>query len=81
METVEWLGNNLVINSPVSTTLGEIHLLSYFYHWGPKECWEMPVTQRGVFCDLIRRQLRAENGSGNDSGGTPKNSYKEGNRI
>lgn len=38
----------------------------------------MPCTERGVFNDKIRQQIKAENNSGNDSGNNvSKTSYKE----
>lgn len=41
-------------------TIDEIHILAYFYHWGATECWEMPLSKRGVFVDKIKAQLKAE---------------------
>lgn len=56
----------------------EVHNLAYFYHWGHKECWELPCTERRVFNDRIRKQLKAESNGGSNNGGTPKTSkYKE----
>lgn len=63
-----FLGEDILINSPIELTLQEIHNLAYFYHWGRDECWNMPCTERGVFNDKIRQQLKAENESGNKSG-------------
>lgn len=57
-------------------TLTEIHNLAYFYHWGREECWNMPCTERGVFNDLIRKQIKAENSGMSSS--TPKiSNYRE----
>ena len=70
----------MLLNSPIDLTLGEIHILSYFYHWGYEECWSIPVSKRGVFVDRIRQQIKAESNGGSNSGNTPKSSYKEGNR-
>ena len=56
----------------------EIHNLAYFYHWGSKECWDLPCTERRVFNDRIRKQIKAESDGGSDSGVSPKkSSYKE----
>lgn len=55
----------------------EIHNLAYFYHWGVRECWELPCTERRVFNDRIRKQLKAENNGGNNSGTPKTSSYKE----
>lgn len=56
----------------------EIHNLAYFYHWGYAECWNIPCTERRVFNDRIRKQLKAESNGGSNSGNTPKkSSYKE----
>ena len=56
----------------------EIHNLAYFYHWGYSECWNLPCTERRLFNDRIRRQLKAESNGGNNSSNAPStNSYTE----
>lgn len=71
------MADEILLNSPIENTLQEIHNLAYFYHWGSKECWEMPCTERGVFNDKIKQQLKAESKSSSNSGNTPRSSYKE----
>lgn len=60
---MEFFGQDILINSPIEVTLMEIHNLAYFYHWGREECWNMPCTERGMWNDKIRQQLKAENSS------------------
>lgn len=78
MEFVAFLGEEILVNSPIEATLMEIHNLAYFYHWGREECWNCPCHERGMWNDRLKQQMKAENGhSGNNSGNTPKSSYKE----
>lgn len=74
---VAFLGEDILVNSPIDVTVQEIHNLSYFYHWGRQECWNIPCTERGVWNDKIRQQAKAENKGGIKSGNTSKSSYKE----
>lgn len=77
MEFVSFLGEEILLLSPIEVTLMEVHNLAYFYHWSRKECWEIPCHERGVFNDRIKQQCKAEAKSGNNSGNTPRSSYKE----
>ena len=77
MEFVAFLGEEILVLSPIDVTVMEIHNLAYFYHWGREELWNMPCTERGVWNDRIKQQIKAESKSGNNSGNTPKSSYKE----
>ena len=77
MEFVAFLGEEILVLSPIDVTVMEIHNLAYFYHWGRTECWEMPCTERGVWNDRIKQQIKAESKSSNNSGNAPKSSYKE----
>ena len=77
MGASSFVSEDIVCHTNMNITLMEVHNLAYFYHWGREECWNMPCTERGVFNDLIRKQLKAESGSMN-SGTSPKSSnYKE----
>ena len=50
-----------------------MHNLAYFYHWGREECWNIPCTERGMWNDKIKQQVRAESSnSSKNSGKTPK---------
>lgn len=60
MGFMDFMASDLVAKTDVDNLINEIHLLAYFYHWGNKECWEMPCTERDVFVDKIIAQLRAE---------------------
>lgn len=76
MGAMSFVSDDISANTNIQQTLVEIHNLSYFYHWGREECWNTPCTERGVFNDQIKMQLKAENGSStNSSSPTPK--YKE----
>lgn len=77
MEFVAFLGEEILVLSPIDVTVMEIHNLAYFYHWGREELWNMPCTERGVWNDRIKQQIKAENKSSNNSGNTPRSSYKE----
>lgn len=57
------MGEDILSHSPLTTTLNDIHTLSYFYHWGREECWKIPCTERGVWVDQVKLQLKAENDS------------------
>lgn len=79
MGSMSFVSDDISANTNIEQTLMEIHNLSYFYHWGREECWNTPCTERGVFNDKIRLQIKQES-SGNSSNysGTPKKSrYKE----
>ena len=78
MGSMSFVSEDILARTNIELTLMEIHNLAYFYHWGWKECWDMPCTERGVFNDRIRQQMRAESkGSSNSS--TPKSprEYRE----
>lgn len=79
MGAMSFISDDILIHTNIDMTLMEIHNLAYFYHWGREECWNTPCTERGVFNDRIRQQMRAESGSSSNNG-TPKKSldkYKE----
>ena len=77
MGAMSFVSDDIAVHTNMDSTLKEIYNLAYFYHWGREECWRTPCTERGVFNDQIRLQIKAENGSSNN-GGTPKKSnYKE----
>ena len=78
MGAMSFVSDDILCHTNMDLTLIEIHNLAYFYHWGREECWNTPCTERGVFNDRIRQQLKAENGSGStDSGTSNKPKYKE----
>ena len=79
MGAMSFVSTDIDCHINIDLTLGEIHNLAYFYHWGREECWNIPCTERGVFNDRIRQQLKAENGgsSSSDSGTSNKPKYKE----
>lgn len=77
MEFVSFLGEEILLSSPIEVTLMEIHNLAYFYKWGREECWNCPCHERGMWNDRIKQQMKAELNSGTNSGNTPKSSYKE----
>lgn len=62
-----WLGEDIFLHSPIQTALDEIHILAYFYHWNRTDCFNTPVTERGVFVDRIVKQIKLENNSGKNS--------------
>ena len=77
MGAMSFVSADIQCHTNLDTTLLEVHNLAYFYHWSREECWNTPCTERGVFNDRIKRQLKAESNGGNNSG-TPKTSnYKE----
>lgn len=61
---MEFMTNDILVNSNMDVVIQEIHNLSYFYHWGYEECWHIPSRERGVFNDRIIKQIKAENNSG-----------------
>lgn len=76
MGLMSFISEDILAHSNMDIALAEIHNLAYFYHWGREECWNTPCTERGVFNDRIRQQLKAESSSSN--GGTPNRpKYKE----
>lgn len=77
MGAMSFVSDDILCHINMDVTLAEIHNLSYFYHWGREECWNTPCTERGVFNDRIRQQLKAESGSGSNSGTSNKPKYKE----
>lgn len=77
MGAMSFVSSDILNHTNMDITLMEIHNLAYFYHWGREECWNTPCTERGVFNDRIRQQLKAES-SGSSNSGTPnKPNYKE----
>lgn len=78
MGVMSFVSDDILCHTNMDATLLEVHYLAYFYHWGREECWKVPCTERGVFIDQIRKQLKAENG-GSSNSGTHNNpsSYKE----
>lgn len=78
MGAMSFVSDDILCHINMDITLLEIHNLAYFYHWGREECWNTPCTERGVFNDQIRHQLKAESNGGKNSG-TPKKKpkYKE----
>lgn len=79
MGSMYFISSDILAHVDIELTLLEIHNLAYFYHWGRSECWNMPCTERGVFNDKIRQQLRAESGksSNNSSTSHSPSKYKE----
>lgn len=78
MGSMSFVSEDLIVHTNMDITLSEIHNLAYFYHWGREECWNTPCTERGVFNDQIRLQLKAESGNGSNNSGTPKKpKYRE----
>lgn len=76
MGSMSFVSDDIVAQVNMEETVRDIHYLSYFYHWGREECWNTPCTQRGVFIDQIRQQLKAESKSSN-GGSSNKPKYKE----
>lgn len=58
---LDFFVEDILVNTNMEAVVQEIHNLSYFYHWGLKECWECPCSYRGVFNDKIKQQLKQEN--------------------
>jgi len=78
MGAVSFVSDDILAHTNLELTLLEIHNLAYFYHWGREECWNTPCTQRGVFNDKIRQQLKVESGTSSNSSSPKKHStYKE----
>lgn len=77
MGAMSFVSDDIQAHTNIDLTLQEVHNLAYFYHWSKEECWNTPCTERGVFNDMIRHQLKVESGSNNS--GTPNNpsKYKE----
>lgn len=76
MGSMSFVSDDVLIHTNMDMTILEIHQLSYFYHWGREECWNTPCTQRGVFIDQIKQQLKAERGASKGSPKKPSN-YRE----
>ena len=78
MGAMSFVSDDIFAHINMDMTLIEMHNLAYFYHWSREECWNTPCTERGVFTDQIRKQLKAESG-GSSNSGTPKSpsKYKE----
>lgn len=68
---------DILIRSNLEVTLLEINNLAYFYHWGRDECWNTPCTERGVWNDRIKKQLKAESGGVTNSSTNNPPKYKE----
>jgi hypothetical protein len=79
MGALSFVVNDMVANINIEKTIQEIHNLSYFYHWGRKECWNTPCSERGVFVDQIKMQIKAESGNSVSSSENNSPKYKESN--
>ena len=77
MGAMSFVSDDISCHINMDLTLLEIHNLAYFYHWSRTECWNTPCTERGVFNDRIRQQLKAESNSSSNSGTPSKPKYKE----
>lgn len=77
MGAMSFVSDDVQCHTDIDVTLQEIHNLAYFYHWGREECWNTPCSERGVFNDQIRQQIKAESKGSSNSGTPNKNSYKE----
>lgn len=77
MGAMSFVSEDILIHTNMDITLNEIHNLAYFYHWSREECWNTPCTERGVFNDQIRQQLKAESGGSSNSGTHNLKEYKE----
>ena len=77
MGSMSFISSDIASNVNMDLTILEIHNLSYFYHWGREECWNTPCTERGVFNDQIKQQLKAESGKTTSSSSPKKPEYKE----
>ena len=79
MGSMSFVSSDILARTNIELTLMEMHNLAYFYHWSREECWNTPCTERGVFNDRIRQQMRAESKGSSNSSSTPKSprDYKE----
>ena len=77
MGAMSFVSEDILIHTNMDITLAEVHNLAYFYHWSREECWNIPCTERGVFNDRIRQQLKAESKGSSNSGTPNKPKYKE----
>ena len=79
MGSMSFVSSDILARTNIELTLMEMHNLAYFYHWSREECWNIPCTERGVFNDRIRQQMRAENKGSSNSSSTPKSprDYRE----
>jgi len=76
MGAMSFVTEDILAHIDMDLTIVEIHNLAYFYHWDYNACWHCPCTERGVFNDQIRQQLKAESKSA--KGGSSKApKYKE----
>lgn len=75
MGSMSFVCEDIAVHTDINATVLEIHQLAYFYHWGREECWNTPCSQRGVFIDQIKQQIKLENGKSPSSPNKPK--YKE----
>lgn len=53
--------------------VGEMHILAYCYHWGLNEIKDLSIRERAMWCEMVRKQKKAEeqackSSSGNDAG-------------
>ena len=73
MGAMSFVSDDVQCHTDIDVTLQEIHNLAYFYHWGREECWNIPCTERGMWNDKIKQQVKAESSnSSKNSGKTPK---------
>lgn len=75
---MSFIVSDIEVNTNLDLTIHEIHNLAYFYHWSREQCWHCPCTERGVFNDRIKQQIKAESESSPKGGSPTKKPYKEG---
>lgn len=44
----------------------EVHIIAYFYHWGEDKILSLPISKRAKYIELIDKQVKAENSTGDD---------------
>ena len=76
MGAMSFVSEDILCHVNMDLTLLEVHNLAYFSDWSREECWNTPCTERGVFNDMIKQQIKAESG-GNNSGTPNKPKYEE----
>lgn len=72
-----FIAKELSLQCDINATITEMHNLAYFYHWSREECWNIPCTERRIFCDKLRRQLKAETSGYTDNNTQSPSKYKE----
>ena len=43
------------------TTLAEVHIIAYIYHWGRNEIMDLPIKVRRKYVQMIKQQKDVEN--------------------